>query len=111
MARQTYWRIVRADPPTEGDFLSNAARGRRPPDADPETIRLWNGLSAYGSEDAARRTARAFPRIGTFLAAVGIEDGDPVRFEKTLGFEHYTLWGDATLLPSRVQSISPVSRE
>ena len=109
MARQTFWRIVRSDPPTEQDFQSNEARGRRPPDTSSDVARLWSGLSMYASEDTARATAQAFPRIGTLLAAVQIEDGDPVRVEKTLGHEHYTLWGEAALLLARVVRVVPVS--
>ncbi len=62
----------------------------------------------YSSVDTARRTAIAFPRIGSFLAQVQIEDDDDVRVEKTLGPDHFTIWGEPDLLVSRVVSTVPV---
>jgi hypothetical protein len=109
MAERAFWRIVRTDPPTERDFMSNDALGRRPRDRDPETLRLWSGISVYATARQAKRTAVAFPMIGSFLARVRVRDGDPIRVEKTLGPNHYTLWGDASLFLGRVEIVSPVS--
>lgn len=110
MASRTFWRIVQTDPPTVRDFLSNEARRRRPRDDAPETLRLWSGLSMYSSEGAAHRTARTFPRIGGFLGRVDLEEGDDVQIEKTLGPDHFTIWGDPSLLLSRVAAVVPVER-
>ena len=108
MPERIFWRIVRSNPPIVWDFRSNQERRRRPRDTNPETLRLWSGLSVYASMEAARRTARSFPRIGSFLAQVRLENEDDVRVEKTLGPDHFTLWGDADFLLTRVILVTPV---
>ena len=108
MAASTFWRIVRTSSPTIQDFLSNDALGRRPRDHDPETLRLWSGISVYVTERYARRTAATFPRIGRYLAELRIDDTDPIRAEKTLGPGHYTLWGSAEVLLGRVVRVIPI---
>jgi hypothetical protein len=109
MAGRTFWRIVRTDPPTERDFMSNDALGRRPRDRDPETLRLWSGISVHATAREARRTAAAFPMLGSFVARVRVRDDDPILVEKTLGPGHYTLWGDASLFLTRVEIVLPLS--
>ena len=77
------YRIVRTDPPTLADFTSAAALGRPPP-RTPELARLYDGLSVFSTERQARNKARDLPVLGTYLAAVALEDGAPVRLERTL---------------------------
>jgi len=104
-----FYRIVRGNPPRVSDFLSNTAKGRRPWNDHPETLRLWSGVSVYDDEAVARARARGIPGIGHYMAAVRIEDGGPISYEKTtVDPHHYTLWGDARELQARVLGVTPV---
>jgi hypothetical protein len=97
------------DPPTVDDFRSEQAKGRRPRNSEPETLRLWNGISVYRTEAQARRKARALPILGTFIAAVYLAEGVAVRYERTTKSDgHYTLWGDAHVLLAGVVNVTPV---
>jgi len=108
MAGRTFWRIVRTNPPAEHDFLSNEARGLAPRNNDPDTLRLWSGISVYATRLQARRTATTYPFLGTFLAELRILDDGRVRWEKTRGRGHHTLWGDARTLLGCVERVLSV---
>ena len=107
-ADRLLYRLVKTDPPTVADFLSNAVRGR--PRRGPEVGRpeLHTGLSMYDSEVAARATARRFPFLGAHIATVRIPAGAPVRVEQTLGEGHYTVWGAPDVLLTMVVAVVPV---
>ena len=108
MAR-TFYRVVRTNPPTRTDFLSNDAKGREPRDRDPEILRLWDGLSVYDSATRARQQARRYRGMGRFIAALTIDDGDTIRLEKTMDDpRHYTLWGSPEAVLALMTGIEPV---
>lgn len=105
----TFYRVTRSNPPALQDFLSNTAKRRRPPADDPETLRLWDGISVYDGEVHARRKARQIPAIGSFIATVQIPSGGPIHYEQTTSDRHhFTLWGDAAYLLARVISVASV---
>lgn len=60
--------------PTRADFLSDKARRRRPRDLSEEGLRRHEGFSVWVSEDDAKRTARRFPALGAYIAAVEIPE-------------------------------------
>ena len=102
------YRIVATNPPTRIDFVSHAARGRRVR-ADPEGARLATGLSLYDTWDGAANTARDYPKIGAFIAAVDVPDDGRYRLERTTASAgHWTAWGDADALLACVVSVTPV---
>jgi hypothetical protein len=104
-----FYRIVKTNPPTLADFISNAAKGRPILDnARPEARRLWDGLSVYATEAQARRHARVSPMLGAFLAELVITPDTVVRIERTLGSGLYTIWGDPALLLSCIARVAPV---
>ena len=84
MAARTFYRVVKTDPPTLTDFTSNAARGRPVRGNDPETRRLWDGLSVYATEAQARAKARQLPALGRYVARLELPAGAPVRVERTV---------------------------
>jgi hypothetical protein len=88
--------------------MSPAALGKPFTHPDPSLRRLWIGISCYATEAQARRNARRFQTHGTYIAAIMVEDGAPIRVEKTLGSGHYTLWGFPADLLARVVSVVPV---
>ncbi len=104
-----FYRIVRTDPPTIADFLSNRARGkaRRPV----ESVREWEGLSLFDTEAQARRMARRFPRLGVYIAALRVPADGPIVVEQTFGPGHYTLWGDPQDFLPRVVAVVPVAQQ
>jgi hypothetical protein len=105
---RTFYRIVRNDPAEPRDFVSHQARGRRAP-SDPERARLWGGLSMYETPEQARRTARDFPALGRFIAAVEIPDESGITYERTTaGRGHYTIWGEPEVICNLVKSVEPV---
>jgi hypothetical protein len=107
MAERVLYRIVKTDPPTLSDFLSNRERGlaRR----ENETKDVWGGLSHYDTIERAAKTARRFPSIGTFVAAVRLAD-DEFRIEQTFRRGHYTVWGDPQALLDAVQFVVPIGQ-
>ena len=106
---RTFYRIVRTDPPTLGEFMSAQARGKPPPDDEPETLRLHDGLSAYATIAQARRKARASPVLGRYIARLEIPEGGPIRWERTLTSSgHHTIWGVPADLLRCVVLVEPV---
>jgi hypothetical protein len=108
MAELVLQRIVKTDPPTLNDFLSNRDRGlvRR----ENETEDIWGGLSHYDTIERAAKTARRFPSIGTFVAAVRLADNEDFRIEQTFRRGHYTVWGDPRALLDAVQFVVPIGQ-
>ncbi|MBA3331679.1 MAG: hypothetical protein H0T39_12585 [Actinobacteria bacterium] len=102
------YRIVKTNPPTLEDFTSNAARGQPFTHPDPSRRRLWSGLSFHGTEAQARRNARRYRTHGSYIAAVEVEDGAPIRVERTLGPGHYTVWGEPSALLGRCVGVASV---
>jgi hypothetical protein len=105
---RSFYRIVRNDPPTQDDFTSNAAKGRPLRDTDPETRRLWDGISVQATEAQSRRRVRQYPLLGRYIARIELPADAPVRAERTTRIPgHYTLWGDPAALLRYVVAVMP----
>jgi hypothetical protein len=87
-----FYRIARNSPPTRDDFLSHVAQAKVLRRDDPESRRLAEGLSVWATEAQARRQARGLPWLGRYIAALDVPEDGPIKFEKTRGAGHYTLW-------------------
>jgi hypothetical protein len=106
---RVFYRITRSNPPTLRDFLSNVAKRRRPHRTDPETLRLWAGISVFDTEESAHDQALRVPAIGGYIAAIRFRASDPVQCERTgRDPHHHTLWADAVYLLEHVISVVPV---
>jgi hypothetical protein len=104
----TFYRVVRTNPPTEADFASHRARGVPLQHDTPEHRRSWEGVSVTSTLDAARGLAATFPRLGTFIAVLDLQEGGPVLFEQTLGSPtHYDLWGEPRAMLAAVVAVVP----
>jgi hypothetical protein len=103
-----FFRVVHGNPPSLADVTSPAGLGKPYTHPDPSLRRLWIGISCYATETQARRNAQRFRTHGAYIAAIRIEDGAPVRIEKTLGPGHYTLWGFPADLLERVIAVISV---
>lgn len=105
---RTLFRIVRSDPPTLADFLSNVELGRSLP-RDPEAARLWSGISVNETERQARRRARGVPALGHYLAELRLDEGPYVLVERTTRSRgHDTVWGEPVLLLKSVVRVLPI---
>ena len=109
---RTFFRIVRAPTVEElddGDFESDAAKGFPLP-TDPIRASLHDGISVFNTERQARNKALDYPFLGAYIAAIGVEEGAPDRFERTLKGSpgHHTLRGEPSQIRKRVVSIVPV---
>ena len=93
---RSFYRIVKTNPPTLEDFLSNQAKGREVHRGIHRgMVRLWDGLSMYASEEQASSKAAQSPMLGSFVAELVIPADGPIRIEQTTrDREHFTLWGD-----------------
>lgn len=91
MAR--YYRVVRSNPPAIDDFLSNEAKHLPLFDPTPERQERWRGISVYATWAQARRSSRAFPGQGQYIAALELGDEMTIRVERTGGPGHHTVWG------------------
>src|SRR5688572_10072430 len=104
-----FYRLVRSNPSTLDDYLSNKAKGIPMARPDPEVALLWDGISVYATETQARNQAKAKPWLGAYIAELAISEGDPITFRRTgTGRGHHTLWGQAADLKSREERITDV---
>lgn len=99
------WRIARTDPPTETDFLSNQERGIPRRRSEPEE--LWSGLSTFDNVTVAAEMARRWG-LGNYLVGLALDPVGPIRWAKTRGESHYTLWGRPADMLARVVEIRRV---
>jgi len=98
------WRTVRANPPTEADFLSQKARGRSRRGAP---VDQWEGVSTFDNLAVAAAAARRWKQ-GTHLARLVLEPASPVRWARTRGEAHYTLSGTPAELLACVVEVVPL---
>ena len=77
MARMFY-RLVKTNPPTSNDMLSQAALHKPPPRPDPEFLVRWAGLSVFDNEDEVRDLGRRRRwKIGAYIAILRVPDDAP----------------------------------
>ena len=75
--RRTFYRLAHDLPPRDEDYTTAREKrgGKGPrPNAPPDLVYSWDSLSAYDSEEAARRTGRKFPRLGRVIVRYHIPD-------------------------------------
>lgn len=95
---------VTGNPPTIRDMQSARARGLRPINDAPESLRLHSGVSMFDSTDPIR--ARPWRRTA-WIATIEFPEGQ-FRVGKTLGPGHYTVWGDPHAMLDCVTAVEPV---
>jgi hypothetical protein len=106
---QTFYRIVKTNPPTLQDFMSFEELGRRPRDPnDPEVLRRWDKVSVWEDERRAREWARRLPRLGAYIARLDIPDTSQLTAEASGPAGHYSLAATAMELQQYVTSVVPI---
>lgn len=103
------YRIVKEEGPTAEDFTSKMMQGHWPQRRDRQHPNEWVGLSMFDSAELARRMARRFPILGTWVATVQL-DPRRVIVAKTFGEGHYTVWGHPLAGLDAVAEIEPVEQ-
>lgn len=104
------------------DFLSDRETGKRPFRREKLYPELRDGMSAFGSLDAAREiwatmheaasSRNQEVRAGSYVAEVGLTPNADFQIED-LGEpdQHVTIWGDPDQLAGAVSRIYPASTE
>ncbi len=95
--RLTTFRIVKTDraydPLLLESFKSNYELGRNPRRAEIDFAPTHMGISVYLGQERALSTARAFPKIGEYVARVQLEPEMGAAFALTAEPGHLTVWG------------------
>lgn len=109
---RTFFRIVKSNPPTESDFTSNFARGRRLPKQMPVPLQeLWTGLSVYDRLGLARRKGELSPMLGSYIVELRIPEGSSIRVQRTTADPgHFTIWGEPSEVTKCITNIHPILR-
>lgn len=94
-----------------GCFRSRAELGRPPREIEQAVPLIWEGISVYDTLEAARRTARRFPAIGTHVAQLRITPELGVTYARWGPRGHLTVWGDALKLCQATVDTIPVDTE
>jgi hypothetical protein len=106
------FRITKSDRPYDpallDSFKSNYELGRPARHTEIKFTPEHMGLSVYLALDRARDTARAFPRIGEYVALVRLTPESGAAFALTAEPGHLTVWGRALELVAAVADIVPV---
>ena len=88
----TFYRVVKSNPPTERDFWSHQALGF--PLLRAEDREIWTGISVQATEQQARQRAK-IPGLGSYIAKLVVADTSAIRVRRTTRRPgHHTLWGE-----------------
>jgi hypothetical protein len=68
------------------------------------------GISVYLDEAAAHQTAQRFDKLGDWVAALDLTDGQGFNYAHTSHPLHLTIWGDPIKLSGALVDITPVHR-
>lgn len=101
---RTFYRVVKSMPPTERDFMSNAAKGLPPRGPELSHPELHTGISVFSDIEIIRGIMRQ-TRLRGLIAKLVVPERAPVRMEKTLGRGHYTVWAAPSLLLRFVERV------
>jgi hypothetical protein len=109
------YRVVRTadeeDPAFEDSFKSHAELGLPPRGPEAAHPVIYEGISAYENQEAAIKTAHAYPKIGDFVAELRITAETGVLYLRWGPVGHLTLWAEPLTLMGTVADTIPVERE
>lgn len=108
VAKLAFFRIVQMVIPVRRDFESHRSLGKVLLNPTPEKVRLWRGVSAYRTQALARRKALDYPQLGRYIAEMSVAADGPIRWERTGGRGHFTLWGTPDDLLATVVTVVEV---
>lgn len=96
---RSFYRVATRFPPKDRSYQTQFAR-RGPPDpALPDHIKSnWDALSAFDTEEGARRAAQAAPHLGTLIVRYDIPENSGITWIQSGPDGHYDLSGDLEFL-------------
>lgn len=99
---QRVYRMVKHDPPTEDDFLSDRLLGRPRGKTDLEADHL--GLSVFAEQAQAESMMRRYPKR---IALVRLDPDCGLSLARTFPLVdgHHTIWGEPDVLVHLVESL------
>lgn len=94
---QAFFRMATTYPPGDDDYLTRQDR-QGPPKSSvrPDVREAWNAFSAFDSLEAAVSKILELDGLRGWLVVrydVPVDSG--IRWKRTFGPDHYSLWGDA----------------
>ncbi|HEX7298172.1 MAG TPA: hypothetical protein VF257_04135 [Solirubrobacteraceae bacterium] len=87
---------------------SNFALSEEPRRVERDSAVLHMGISVYRLPEAARETARRWPKIGDHVAEIRLSDGHGFNFAHTGQPHHLTVWADPFKLREAITDIKAV---
>ena len=102
--RRSFYRAAKHYPPTDRAYRTPQDKGKAPPPTlTEEQRRSWDALSAWDSEEGARRAARQAAARGNELGRLIVrydvpEEGSGITWEPSIEEGHYDLRGELTAL-------------
>src|SRR5262245_19780566 len=101
------YHIIKDRRPHQEDFHSVERRGVQKPD-DPALVPYWQGISFEDTLEGARRKARRFRKLGSYIADVGVAAIAGVKYEQSFAPGHYTVWAEPDECLAQIRRIHPV---
>jgi hypothetical protein len=97
----SFYRVSKRFPPDERSYLTPYDKlGPAPADAPEEKKRSWDALSAFDTEEGARRQAEMFTHLGNLIVRYDIPEASGIHWEQSGEPGHYDLRGDKEELKS-----------
>lgn len=110
-AGKLYWRIVRSNPASWVDFLSNAVKDLPARPAEARDPLDWASISVFDSADEAAERARHYG-LGRYLAGLRIPDDGLVQGVRIVvrqyGPGHYSLLAGPVTFMRSIERLVPV---
>ncbi len=106
----TLFHIIKEQSPSRADFLSGKARGTKQP-SDLALIPYWQGISFESTLEGARRKAMRFPKLGAYVAEVGVGRIAGVQYEPSFAPGHFTVWAEPDECLANVMRAYPVDEK
>jgi len=95
----SFYRVAKRYPPGDREYLTPQDKFGDPPDHEtPERMASWDGLSAYDTEDGARRAGRQFTHLGNVIVRYDIPEGAGITWTPSMAPGHVDLRGDKEAL-------------
>jgi hypothetical protein len=92
---KSFYRVSKRYPPDDRSYLTPRDKlGEPPEDASDEKKRSWDALSAFDTEEGARRQAKMFTHLGNRIVRYDIPEDSGIWWEQSGEQGHYDLRGN-----------------
>jgi hypothetical protein len=97
------------DPAFVDSFKSHYELGMPPRRFETRSSVIHMGITTWQTESRAIGTARAFPKIGSFVAEMVLTGNNGFNYAETGPPGHFTVWGDPLKLAAAVDDIAAIA--